>query len=526
MKSCYVVIFSAFLLLAGCGGSGGGDDTSNIAADQQPVAMTSPDAIVGVLLTDAPSDDVEQLIAKIERIDLVGASQTVGVFEGPETVDLLQLPDAYELFSISQVPADTYEIVRIKISEVTIVTEHADGNLVETPATLTSNEIDIMLVPPVTVAEGAVLFLEIDFDVDKTLEGMVEENGDLIIEPVFFVKLDDEPPRAKIVRIHGNFTPVPEAGYQICDTQLVSSTEDKRRSLAACADLVVDDLTGYFGEDGLPIEDGIMGFMDGDPVTVVGHIHAMTDSIPAVEYGHLPPPGECRLWYLDREPGQQPPPKKCEEFESMDIPDNAVVINDQGLPVSDIYGIEALVLEKGPLDTFGQYRGKATTTVVEDLFNFLVEGHYDMNGDQPITTQLFEKTRIFSTDGVEQDASVIRPELKATIDGVIAMPDMAPHELRAAFIMVKLDDDMEMRLSGTFVRLDGNNELTMTTDTGDRCVDAGGADVYLVWYEDGRLVSMKIELDDLVADQALDVYGYEESSGCFKAKTILADRGD
>ena len=519
MKSFYLILVSTFLLLAGCGGGSG---TSSSTDDQQPVAMTSPDAIVGVLLTDAPSDDVEQLIARIESIDLVGSSQTVNVFTGSESVDLLKLPDAYELFSISQVPADTYEIVRIRISEVKIVTEDAAGQLVETPATLTSNEIDIMLVPPVTVAEGAVLFLEIDFDVDKTLEGMVEENGTVTIEPVFFVKLDDEPPRAKIVRIHGNFTPT-DTGYQICDTQLVSNTEDKRRSLAACADLVVDDETGYFGEDGLPVDDGIMGFIEGDPVTVVGYIHAMMDSIPAIEYGHLPPPGECRLWYLDREPGQQPPPKKCEEFEGMDVPDNALVINDQGLPVSDIYGIDALVLEKGPLDTFGQYRGKATTTVVEDLFNFLVEGHYDMAGDQPITTRLFEKTRIFSTDGVEQDASIIRPELKATIDGVIAMPDMAPHELRAAFIMVKLDDDMEMRLSGTFVRLDGNNELTMTTETGDRCVDAGGADVYLVWYEDGRLVSMKIELDDLVADQALDVYGYEDGDGCFKAKTILAD---
>lgn len=27
--------------------------------------------------------------------------------------------------------------------------------------------------------------------------------------------------------------------------------------------------------------------------------------------GHLPPPGECRLWYPDRLAGQQPPPYKC-----------------------------------------------------------------------------------------------------------------------------------------------------------------------------------------------------------------------
>lgn len=28
--------------------------------------------------------------------------------------------------------------------------------------------------------------------------------------------------------------------------------------------------------------------------------------------GHLPPPGECRIWYPDRPPGHQPPPGPCD----------------------------------------------------------------------------------------------------------------------------------------------------------------------------------------------------------------------
>lgn len=30
--------------------------------------------------------------------------------------------------------------------------------------------------------------------------------------------------------------------------------------------------------------------------------------------GHLPPPGECRIWYPDRPPGHQPPPGSCGEL--------------------------------------------------------------------------------------------------------------------------------------------------------------------------------------------------------------------
>src|SRR5690606_18653019 len=28
--------------------------------------------------------------------------------------------------------------------------------------------------------------------------------------------------------------------------------------------------------------------------------------------GHYPPPGECRIWFVNRPPGQQPPPARCD----------------------------------------------------------------------------------------------------------------------------------------------------------------------------------------------------------------------
>jgi hypothetical protein len=43
-----------------------------------------------------------------------------------------------------------------------------------------------------------------------------------------------------------------------------------------------------------------------------GRYGGRSQGIPA---GHLPAPGECRVWYDDRPAGQQPPPTSCREAE-------------------------------------------------------------------------------------------------------------------------------------------------------------------------------------------------------------------
>jgi hypothetical protein len=41
--------------------------------------------------------------------------------------------------------------------------------------------------------------------------------------------------------------------------------------------------------------------------------------------GHMPPPGECRIWFPDRPPGQQPPPGDCYELQRR-VPPGAVLV--------------------------------------------------------------------------------------------------------------------------------------------------------------------------------------------------------
>jgi hypothetical protein len=46
---------------------------------------------------------------------------------------------------------------------------------------------------------------------------------------------------------------------------------------------------------------------------------------PPIPGGHMPPPGECRIWYPDLEPGQQPPPGPCAQLRYQ-VPPGAYLI--------------------------------------------------------------------------------------------------------------------------------------------------------------------------------------------------------
>lgn len=92
-------------------------------------------------------------------------------------------------------------------------------------------------------------------------------------------------------------------------------------------------------------------------------------------------------------------------------------------------------------------------------------------------------------------------------------------------MLVKLDEDTAIRLSGTMLTVESGTSLTIAADTGDHCVDADGVDVFLVSRVDGHKVSEKIEFGDLMTDQSVDVFGSEGTDGCFDARTILADGG-
>jgi hypothetical protein len=59
---------------------------------------------------------------------------------------------------------------------------------------------------------------------------------------------------------------------------------------------------------------------------------------------------------------------------------------------------------------------------------------------------------------------------KPASTGILVLSDVNPDGIRAALVLVKLDDDTEIRLSGTMLTVESGTSLRIAADTGDRCV--------------------------------------------------------
>ena len=59
---------------------------------------------------------------------------------------------------------------------------------------------------------------------------------------------------------------------------------------------------------------GIWGSSGPDETGSPGHEGPPAHGKLGIPPGHLPPPGECRIWYPGQPPGQQPPPGKCDQL--------------------------------------------------------------------------------------------------------------------------------------------------------------------------------------------------------------------
>jgi hypothetical protein len=470
------------LFLVACGGSGGdGGNNGGMATPQV--------ASVSLLITDAPVGRWDQAIATITSVQLIGNGEPVVLFEGSEALDLLKLADFSELFASSDnVPAGHYSKIRLQLSDLVLRDLDDQGALVEEqhPKIVGNGKIDLNPRGPFDLAPGDIVFVELDFDMAKSLKVTETGNGKLILRPVIFVNIHSAPGSdARLTRLHGEITETSanDGSFRLCQTRFASEWDDDDDAnemsddhARRCVTISTDDDTGIFNSEGEP--QGFDGLVAGDKATAIGHLR----------------------------------PRDQGDHDFSDDDGNA----DDDHPVV----LDAIVVEEGPLGTFKRVRGTIDSSVdpATDRFALNLATGQGVTADGPLPVQLYDRSRIFNHDGEELQRADIEAGREALVDGILAVG--TEDVIRSPLVILRAGNGLdEQAFEGTIQTVD---PLIITVAGGDRCVDASGADVFLVDDSDG-FSSRRGSPSDLASGQSVSIYGTAGIGGCIIADTVIVE---
>lgn len=524
-KTLALATLAAFAL-AGCssggdGGTGGTGTAPGSGSGSNPPAGGESTGSVGVLLTDAEGPQWDRALATISSIELLADDDDDGdddedgdgnvtIFSGePQTIDLLSLNDYADLFTVADgIEPATFEKIRLRVDSLELVRLADDGSVDESvDARLVGNgKIDIEPRGDFEVRGGETLFVEVDFDMNKAFKTIETGAGPTIVRPVVFARVHGEGRFDRLTRIAGSVDSIDReaqrltlcrsAGFADDDDDEGEDDDDDGRH---CVRVATDDATGVFDADGLPVT-----FADvavDDTLTAVGFLrHARGDDD-------------------DDDDGDD----GADEEDGDDDADDAFGDDD----AEHRFTLEAVTLELG--ESFERFRGTIVSDAAGNAFDFELGPGQGFEAGTVIGAELAASTRIFSRSGEELDTSAITADTRAKVDGIVALggEGEADDRLRAALVVVATGAaDAEQMLSGTVVAVDTDEQtLRLLVDGAERCVRAGGADIFTVATGDG-LESSRVELAALDGDFTADVYGSDAVDGCFDATHILASGPD
>jgi hypothetical protein len=480
---------AALLALAACGGGGGSAPQSAPPPAAQPPA-TPTTGKVAVLFTDAPTDAFCQILATVERIDLLGGSNPTNVFIGPETVDVLSLRNFSDLFSIAtEVPVGSYEKVRLTLSDLALVECDAEGTPEpearwERPKLPGNGKLDLNPRGSFQVVGGETLVIEIDMDMTKSLHLVKAGNsGRWQFRPVVFVTI--APDDTKLVRVFGEARELGATSFLLCplappssmgEGAMVSNPDRDR-----CIDVATDDRTGIFGEDGLPV--GLSSVASGDPLTAIGFLSAYN------------PTTGSRTTRLR---------------------------------------LDAVVLEIGPLDAFQRIAGAAVTAPGNnDIFEFLPSAASDPAA--AIDVLLQSGTRIFAIGSNEElTSAALQPGTNGEVDGVFTDPATEGEPLRAALVVLEqgasapevalIDRTIASTAAADPATTPPSGTITLEDTTpaaAFTCVKTSVATRFLEITETPTSSeTSEVDFAALAAGNKVDVYGSDDGAGCVLADTV------
>jgi len=529
-KALRITLLTIFI--TACGGGGGSGPASNSSADVNANSNPAPDpvadpapvepATVAVILTDASIRDYDKALATITSIELIGDAGHVQIFSGSETVDFLQLADFGELFVVDgSVPPGDYDKIRLRVANMVLVNVVNGGNDIETPVDLVANgKVDLNPRGTFTLAPGQVVFVSIDFDLEKSMKLIETGNGKIKMRPVIFVDIGTRPAfKNGLARVHGvvDRIAVDASVFRLCMTKLISRfpPDDGASIDSLCLAVRANEKTGLFAKDGTPMTVGDLSI--GQELTVVGILRLNGDG---------------------GEPIPIPLPK--DGTEETDCQDDDVTIDDcPDDGAFDSFAMNAIVVEAGPLGTWTRLRGQLKSPVDDKtgffgLFVFPGQGFPD---DTVLTTQVFPKSRIYRIDGDglrEISAAELMTEDRATLDGVLIPADVSTDQaedlFRSALILTtparSIPPPIEPEvIKGKILTIDAEaGSLMIATEAGDRCVSTNEETlIFEVFLVDEVFESVKVMLEELTEGSGVGVYGVDDGINCFAADLIIAE---
>lgn len=482
------VAASTLFGLAACGG-GSGTDTNS------PGGTSLTTGTVGILLTDAPTDQFCQILATVESIDLLGTNGPTNVFTGPETVDVLGMRNYTDVFSIdTEVPVGSYQKIRLTLSDLALVECVEDGGQMvpepeagwEHPKLPGNGKLDLNPRGSFQVVGGETVMIQIDMDMEKSLHMHQTGNGKWQFRPVIFV--DVKPSDTKLVRVFGQVRDLDGSRFELCPTEPASSTDDDSNGMngdmsgdddsGRCIDVFADGASIFDG-NGNPVGTG--AFTNGDLLTAIGFLSVHDD-------------------------------------------------DDDSDSRADDLRLDAEVIELGDQGTFQRIQGAVVSAPgTNDIFVFDPTPADDATNAIDVLYQA--GTKIFALgNNAELGTDAIQPLTTGEVDGVFTDPATSGEPLKSSLIVLDQDSTPERSVTGAEIAtIAADNDAVpetrrFTVDaTGvtGQCVKTDADTRYLLITETATSsTTAASNFAALAVGDDVDVYGTTDAD---EATCILAD---
>ena len=464
------------LMLVACGGGGGSSSSGTVSGTGS----------VAIAMTDGATEDFDEINVTVVKIELLADGERVTVFEGNRTFNLLDLADESDLFAIrNDVPAGTYDKIRLTLTEIELINLDEHGNVVETayPKLPGNGKLDLNPRGEFTVSDGETLVIQIDMDANKSIHIVGTGSGKYKFRPVVFVDVISETELGKLVRVHGVVQDIDDTDqeFKLCETDIPVRLEDNEEDPLSqgCIQVDVVNATSIFDAEGQPAD--FADLVEGEEATVYGKFRRDDSD--------------------DDEDGD-------------DEDDNSFHHELEDLELL------AAVVELGAEGTFRRLDGEAQTGVGgDDRFTMSIDPGQGFVTGTDVEVQIQEGTLIINRFGETLDVSDIGLGVPMKVDGVLDI-SVEPDVLYAALIVIDTDTNRLTKLSGTLgANPDGGCGFNLVTAGGDRSISYN---TYTRAYVVSTSGSEAVDVADLPSEVSADVFGVEASDGCFAAETIIA----